>query len=318
MTQQTLPTLRPLRATDSLDDITRLLHRAYASLGAMGLNYTAVDQTPAMTLTRVQRGQCFVVDDALGQLLGTITVNSAFDPNTDPWARATPWYYRQDVAHLHQFAVEPSLQGKGLGDQLLGAVEQWASARGHCAIALDTAIPATHLRAFYGKRGYENVDEVQWGGKRYRSVVMVKSLSTTPPSVTDLEHRCAKVRTYWAHVQARDWVSMRSCLSAQATMEWPCTNERFLDGEAIVRVNQIYPEGWTIKVMSVDGLADKRVLSVVQVSQDSQVHFANSFWTFGPDGLITNVQEYWGAAEAPPSWRTPEAIGAYQRLPKQL
>ena len=35
--------LRPFAATDSLVALTTLLHRAYARLGAMGLNFTAVD-----------------------------------------------------------------------------------------------------------------------------------------------------------------------------------------------------------------------------------------------------------------------------------
>lgn len=40
-------TLRKLRREDSIEELTYLLHRAYARLGAVGLNYTAVDQVPA-------------------------------------------------------------------------------------------------------------------------------------------------------------------------------------------------------------------------------------------------------------------------------
>jgi GNAT superfamily N-acetyltransferase len=189
--------LRPLRASDSLADITALLHRAYARLGAMGLNYTAVDQTEAMTAARVARGHCFVLEDA-GQIIGTITVNGPFHPTTDPWARATPWYYRQDIAHLHQFAVEPSRQGEGLGQQLISAVEAWARQQGFAGIALDTAVPATHLRALYAKQGYMDVDEVQWDGKAYRSVVMVKALVAAAPTAGDAEHQRAHRMTQQA------------------------------------------------------------------------------------------------------------------------
>ncbi len=184
------PLLRPLHASDSLANITALLHRSYATLAAMGLNYTAVDQTEAMTRERVERGQCFVLDDA-GQIIGTITVNGPFHPTTDPWARATPWYYRQDIAHLHQLAVEPKRQGEGLGHRLIDAVEAWALEHGYRAMALDTALPATHLRALYAKRGYQDVDDVQWDGKAYRSVVMVKALSKPAPTPDDAEHQRA-------------------------------------------------------------------------------------------------------------------------------
>lgn len=186
-----VPLLRLLQPGDSLADITTLLHRSYATLAAMGLNYTAVDQTEAMTAKRVARGQCYVLEDA-GQIIGTITVNGPFNPTTDPWARATPWYYRQDIAHLHQFAVEPSRQGEGLGHRLIDAVEAWAQAQGYRAMALDTAVPATHLRALYAKRGYLDVDDVQWSGKTYRSVVMVKALSKPAPTADDAEHQRAR------------------------------------------------------------------------------------------------------------------------------
>jgi GNAT superfamily N-acetyltransferase len=184
------PVLRPLQASDSLANITSLLNRSYAKLATMGLNYTAVDQTEAITASRVARGQCYVLED-VGQIIGTITVNGPFNPTTDPWARATPWYYRQDIAHLHQFAVEPSRQGEGLGHRLVDAVEAWAREHGYRAIALDTAMPATHLRALYAKRGYQDMDNVQWGGKTYRSVVMVKALVTPEPTVDDAEHQWA-------------------------------------------------------------------------------------------------------------------------------
>ncbi|MDP1692788.1 MAG: GNAT family N-acetyltransferase [Burkholderiaceae bacterium] len=169
-------TLRPLAASDSLEALTALLHRAYAWLGEMGLNFTAVDQSVETTKRRVESGQCFVAE--IGQqLAGTVTVCDAYDPNTEPWARATPWFYRRDVAHLHQLGVDPSARGQGLGDQLVAAGEQWARDRGRGAIALDTAAPAAHLRQRYARLGYRDVDEVQWAGKTYRSVLMVAALA---------------------------------------------------------------------------------------------------------------------------------------------
>ncbi len=306
--------LRPLGPADSLDVLTALIHRAYAHLGSMGLNYTAVDQTVSMTRTRVQRGQCWVLQrDDTGDILGTITVNRAFDPNTDPWARATAWYYRQDVAHLHQFAVEPSMQGQGWGARLIDTAETWAREQGHRAIALDTAVPAKHLRTLYGRRGYRDVDDVQWGGKRYRSVVMVKPLGPSVPSPHDVEHRCARVRTHWAHVQARDWVAMRAGLEAHATMHWPSTRERFLDADAIVKINALYPEGWTLHVDSVNALADDRVMSDVRVAHESQMFLAGSVFSLDAQGLITAIREQWSQVEPPPTWRTGAVLGAYSQ-----
>ena len=73
MTARTHVLVRPFAASDSLDALTALLHRAYARLGAMGLNFTAVDQSVEMTRRRVESGQCFVAE-ANGALVGTVTV----------------------------------------------------------------------------------------------------------------------------------------------------------------------------------------------------------------------------------------------------
>ena len=161
--------LRPLATTDSVVELTALLHRAYARLGAMGLNYTAVDQTPDVTAERLRGGTCFVVAQG-GRLVGTILVHPPYASND------CAWFTRPGVACVHQFAVDPSLQGGGVGRRLLQRAEDWAREHGFTEVAMDTAEPATHLVAFYGRLGYEVVDTVQWDGKVYRSVVLHKRL----------------------------------------------------------------------------------------------------------------------------------------------
>ncbi len=300
--------LRPIAPSDSLEALTALLHRAYARLAAMGLNFTAVDQSVETTKRRVESGQCFVAE-AGGQIVGTVTVCDAYDPNREPWARATPWFYRRDVAHLHQLAVDPLAQGQGLGDRLVVAGEQWARERGRAGLVLDTAAPAAHLRQHYARLGYRDVDEVQWAGKRYRSVLMVKALAEPAPHAQDHEHRCALVRTLWAHVQARDWSGMRAAFADDAVMRWPVTGERFQGAELIVRVNAEYPEGWSIDVKAVDALADGRVHSMVEVPHGVQRYFAQSRFGFSGTRIVELI-EHWAGAETPPAWRTAERLGA--------
>jgi GNAT superfamily N-acetyltransferase len=307
--------LRPLAPDDSLEAITALLHRAYASLGAMGLNDTAVDQSVDVTRKRFARGQGYVLEDLAkgGTIVGTVVVDGPYDPIDDPWARASPWYYRRDVAHFHQLAVEPALQGQGLGRRLIAACEAWAAQRGMRALALDTAVPATHLRAAYAALGWRDVDEVQWPGKVYRSVVMSKGLREPAPNERNAEHQCARVRTLWANVQARDWAALRAQLADDCTMHWPCTRERFLDADAIVRVQAIYPEGWSIRVGEVFGTLDGRVVSSITVTHGEKTFFAHSVFRFDGTGRVVKIEEHWSSLEAPPPWRTREAIGAYER-----
>ena len=306
--------LRPWREGDSLAALTTLLHQAYAPLGAAGMNFTAVNQTEAMTAERVRGGQCLVAERD-GQLLGTVTVNRAFDPNTQAWARATPWFYRDDVAHLHQYAVAPAAQGQGIGSALLAGAQALAMGAGCRAIALDTAVPAAALRQRYARAGYADVDEVQWAGKTYRSVVMVKALDGGPAlAATDPAHHAALVRCLWAHFQARDWPAARALLADDAQLHWVASGEWLLDADAIIRVQQIYPEGWRLTVLEATPMLDGRVHSVIRVDHGEQTFYAHTLWRFA-GALIQGATETWATAEAPPDWRSAAAIGAYRRDP---
>lgn len=161
--------IRVLTPSDSIAKLTHLLHRAYAELGAMGLNYTAVDQSPEVTAQRIQGGSCFVAEWS-GELVGTVLAKPS-DPDSD-----CDYFTRQDVASLRQFGVEPAFRGKGIGLALIDACEQWARKMGFRELALDTAVPAAHLVALYTRLGYTRVGSVQWPGKVYESVVMSKVL----------------------------------------------------------------------------------------------------------------------------------------------
>ncbi|HXD07844.1 MAG TPA: GNAT family N-acetyltransferase [Burkholderiaceae bacterium] len=161
--------IRQLDPADSLAHLTSLLHRAYAHLAAMGLNYTAVDQTAETTARRIEGGHCLVAEYG-GELAGTVLAKP-----TDA-ASECEYFTRDSVATLRQFAVEPRLQGRGIGLALIRACEAWAREHGFGELALDTAEPATHLVRLYSRLGFSAVGHVQWPGKVYRSVVMSKTL----------------------------------------------------------------------------------------------------------------------------------------------
>ncbi len=171
--------IRPLASDDSMESLTALLHRAYARLADLGLNFTATTQSVEVTRQRAAEGHCLLalVD---GEVAGTITVSGHYDPVVSPWALQTPWFYRQDTAHFHQLAVDPRFQGLRIGDRLVAECEAWARSKGYLYMALDTAMPATHLRKRYQRHGYRDEGEVQWEGKTYRSVIMVKALAGDP------------------------------------------------------------------------------------------------------------------------------------------
>lgn len=164
--------IRQLQDSDSIAELTSLLHRAYARLGKMGLNYTAVDQSSEVTAQRIRGGNCFVAS-AGAKLVGTIVVHPTDAENT------CEYFTRSGVAAAHQFAVDPEHQAAGIGRMLLQRAERWAKESGFTELAMDTAEQATHLVELYAHLGYRHVAWVQWPGKVYRSVVLSKHLAAS-------------------------------------------------------------------------------------------------------------------------------------------
>lgn len=175
--------IRRLLPNDSLEDMTEMLHRAFAPMGERGLNCTCVDQSLETTRQRVALGDCFVAVSRQ-RIVGTITLH-----RTDRYSPVA-WYRHPQVASLHQFAVDPGHQGDGIGLALLRAGEQWALSRRFHTLALDTPEPARHLHAYYGRQGFGVKGAVQLPGRTYQSVILGKaigvqcrrpSLDTWPP-----------------------------------------------------------------------------------------------------------------------------------------
>jgi len=171
--------IRLLAARDSVAGLTALLHRAYAPLASQGLNFAAATQSVEVTQQRAAEGQCFVAERR-GRLVGTVTVCGPYDLAAAPWVAGVAAFRDRDTAHFHQFAVDPGHQRQGIGRRLVAACERWARERGYKRMALDTAEPATELRALYERLGYVPVAQVQWEGRSYRSVVMEKALDHSP------------------------------------------------------------------------------------------------------------------------------------------
>jgi hypothetical protein len=122
------------------------------------------------------------------------------------------------------------------------------------------------------------------------------------------------VHALWQRFEARDWMGARKLLRDDAALHWPTSGEHFDDADAAIRVQAIYPEGWAIRVIEVNALADGRVHSAIEVTHGTHRFFANSLFRFDePSGLIAGITEYWATFEPPPDWRTAAAIGAYRR-----
>lgn len=119
-----MPDIRQIGPTDSVEELAELLHRAYAPLGKMGLNYTAIDQSLGTTIERINAGFCLVATEE-GRLIGTIVVEPTGKKDAE-----CPYFAKPGVASAHQMAVAPDRQRRGIGTRLLEAAEAWARSNG--------------------------------------------------------------------------------------------------------------------------------------------------------------------------------------------
>jgi GNAT superfamily N-acetyltransferase len=160
------------RGGDSVHELTELLHRAYKRHADRGMRAIAAFQDDMTTVKRITGGECYVavLRDDERRIVGTIVFKDA------DHTKGTPWFDRAGVASFSQLAVEPWLQGRGIGGMLIRKAESRALETGSVEIALSTPEPASELLAMYAHKGYRTVDHMNWPGTNYRSVIMSKAV----------------------------------------------------------------------------------------------------------------------------------------------
>lgn len=164
-------TTRPYEDPDA-DELTRLLHRAYATHGDQGLNFTAVDQDVEVTRQRVRGGGSWVTTQA-DKIVGALTISYPPEGDVQELSQEARAPGR---AWLHQLAVDPTCRGTGLARTLWTVGRTWAAEAGATHIGLDTATPAQELVAMYQNWGFRSTETIQFAGKTYASTVMVLDL----------------------------------------------------------------------------------------------------------------------------------------------
>ena len=164
-------TIRLWQPTDSIEELTDLLHRAYRPLADMGMNFTAINQSPQNTRDIIAHGECYVAL-ANERIIGTCLLNT----KKQPYSEGSPWLDHPMVLSHTQLAVDPDLPAMGIARLLHERVEQRAKELGASEVALDTAEQATHLVRLYQWTGYRIVDTAYHIHTNYRSVIMCKRL----------------------------------------------------------------------------------------------------------------------------------------------
>ncbi|MBV7540526.1 GNAT family N-acetyltransferase [Acidovorax sp. sic0104] len=170
MTASSAPLIRPVSARDDLEQLTRLIHSAYAPHAAQGLRYWGTHQSVQDTAKRFASGTGLVMLEG-NEYVGTITLRP-------PQPESPVALYRDcGVWTFCQFCISPDAKGRGYGAQLHAHATALAQRAGAKVMGLDTAQPAAALIAMYESWGYRIVGECDWRPlTNYTSVVMSRPL----------------------------------------------------------------------------------------------------------------------------------------------
>lgn len=167
-------TVRRFLTGDSIEEITHLLHRAYARQKAIGLDPLAGRQDYARTLDRVINSECYLAfmdhEQDTQRIVGVVLLNE-HEQVTFP-----DYFLREGVAHFAMFAVDPTLQAIGVGTRLLDTCTRRARELGNTQLALSMARPDAALLRYYQRRGYEQVQDWQWPYTNYVSLILARDI----------------------------------------------------------------------------------------------------------------------------------------------
>lgn len=165
---------------DPIDEVTGLLHRAYARQRALGLEPLAGRQDSTTTLDRVLASEAYLAvagvsseHAAARELIVGVILFNEHEKVTFPTSFLEP-----ETAHFAMFAVDPQLQGIGVGVMLLEMCEQRATEIGAKRLALSMAEPDASLRRYYERRDYAFVEYWQWPYTNYRSVILARPIGS--------------------------------------------------------------------------------------------------------------------------------------------
>jgi GNAT superfamily N-acetyltransferase len=122
------------------------------------LGYFAPGDAVAVRLHRLTSDPraLILVAEKDGRVVGVATAHAISVIHDDP-----------DVAWLTSLVVDGSAQGRGIGRQLVEAVEAWARARGCVRLSVTTNRDRNDAHAFYERVGFE------WTSRRYSKRLVV-------------------------------------------------------------------------------------------------------------------------------------------------
>jgi GNAT superfamily N-acetyltransferase len=167
--------IRPAQASDL--PVLQEIERAAGSLFApLGMDLVAEDDPPSLEELQVYAGE------------GRAWVHADADDRPVAYLLAEAV---DGCAHLEQVSVHPDHEHRGLGRELIGALTEWAAARGLPAITLTTYVEVPWNGPYYERLGFRFLgdEELTPGLRRIRRAEADRGLDRWPRAAMRREIR---------------------------------------------------------------------------------------------------------------------------------
>lgn len=135
-----------------LPAIEQLWDDARTRLQTHGIKQWQYPLNRARVESSIRAGECWVIEDEQGGILGTITIDDFADP--DFWKASD---YPQSAAYVHRMIVASHATGNNLGARLLNFAASLARAEGKPLLRLDAWRTNTALHSYYLGQGFRLV-----------------------------------------------------------------------------------------------------------------------------------------------------------------
>lgn len=116
------------------------------------------------------------------------------------------------------------------------------------------------------------------------------------------------IELFWEEVLKQNAGEIRKYFTADAYINWHCTNEHF-NVEEYIKANCEYPGEWSGIVERTEELDNLIITAVNVYTIDKSLSFhVVSFFRI-ENGKIASLDEYWGDDGSAPQWRLDKHIG---------
>lgn len=147
-------TIRQARR-DELGTVADLWNAASARLGARGLDQWQYPVRTDNIRMALDAGTCWIIEDAGGVPIGTVTVDDNADPQL--WV---PSDGPADALYLHRLVVLESHSAREVGSAVIDWASRRAHARGKRWLRLDAWTSNEGLHRYYLRHGFRHVRTV--------------------------------------------------------------------------------------------------------------------------------------------------------------